>query len=125
VKHYGTSAAYVGGDGHNIGDFAFEPIETRLRNSANYTKEYQRIRDRYEPKLLSIDYTIEQKREDMVEAKVQINNGILHLYFAYLDNSHPIPRLLTAIFFAIGFIALAVPSAQVFLKVTQLLISSV
>jgi hypothetical protein len=27
VKHFGTSAAYVGGDGRSIGDFALEAIE--------------------------------------------------------------------------------------------------
>ena len=123
VKHYGTSAADVGADGRNIGDFAFEPIETTLRKSVTYAKEYKRIRDRYEPRLQSTDYTVEHQREDVAEAKAQINNGILHLYFAYLDNTHPILRLLAAIFFAIGFAALAVPSVQVFLRVTYLLIS--
>ena len=118
VKHYGTSAGYVGGDGRNIGDFAFEPIEATLRKSTIYASEYKRIRDRYD-RVPSRDYT----REDMSEAKAQANNGVLHLYFRYLDSTHPILRLLSAIFFAIGFTALAVPSIQVFLRVTRLLIS--
>ena len=104
-------------------DFAFKPIETTLRKSVTYAEEYKRIRDRYEPRLQSTDYTVERQREDVAEAKAQINNGILHLYFTYLDNTHPILRLLAAIFFAIGFAALAVPSVQVFLRVTYLLIS--
>ena len=86
VKHYGTSAADVGADGRNIGDFAFEPIETTLRKSVTYAEEYKRIRDRYEPRLQSTGYTVERQREDVAEAKAQINNGILHLYFTYLDN---------------------------------------
>jgi hypothetical protein len=81
VRHYGSSAAYVRGDGPSIRDFAFEPIESELRESA-FRKEYLRIRNRYEggpngpPRMI----TPEQKEE--------VNNGVLHLYFRYLDASH-------------------------------------
>ena len=79
VKSYGSSAGYVTGDGPSIKDFAFEPIEEQLRNSP-YEGQYQRIRARYEGRGVAAKFgtlTDEQKE--------QINNGVLHLYFEYLD----------------------------------------
>lgn len=108
IKYYGTPAGYVGGDGRNIGDFAFEPIEKILRKSA-YCSDYERIRARYEPGVLT-----EQQKD-------QINNGILHLYFEYLNNSHAVMRLTTSVLFAFGFLCLSIPSLQIFYRVTAIL----
>jgi hypothetical protein len=125
VKHFGTSAAYVAGDGQSIGDIAFEPIESALRNAEPYTTAYRRIRERYTPLGLSMDYGIEQRRKDDEEAKYQINNGLLHLYFDYLDNQHPYWRLVTGISFLVGFIALGIPSLQIFLRVMRLIVRAI
>jgi hypothetical protein len=114
VKHYDNSAAYVGGDGPSIKDFAFEPIEEELRNSS-YKDEYRRIRDRYEldgggkPRAIS------------EEEKRQVNNGVLHLYFRYRDNLHPKVRLVVFISYVMGFLCLMIPSLGVFFRVVRIL----
>jgi len=41
VKHFGTSAAYVGGDGRSIGDFVLESIEATLWSSV-FVRRYNR-----------------------------------------------------------------------------------
>ena len=110
VKHYGDPAAFAGGDGPSIKDFAFEPIEAELRTSA-YQKRYKMIRDRYERGGAAI--TEAQKRE--------VNNGVLHLYFEYLDNSHPKMRLVAFISYAVGFLCLLIPSLGVFFRVLDVL----
>jgi hypothetical protein len=118
VKYYGSSAAYVGGDGPSLGDFAMEEIEKVLRES-KYQAEYRKIRERYEPndvpdlKLITDD----QKR--------QIDNGVLHLYFRCLNNSHRTMRWLTLLCYGFGTACLLIASIDVFIRVTAILLCRV
>jgi hypothetical protein len=112
VKNYGSGVAYVRGDGPYIKDWAFEPIEDELRNSA-YKNEYMRIRDRNQERI-SRDFPLS-------EAIEQAYNATLHLYFAYKDNSHLPVRLVIFICYIIGFICLIMPSLGVFVRVARLL----
>ena len=113
VKHYGTATAYVGGEGPNIGDLAFEPIEEVLRNS-RYKTRYQRIRNRYEQDMKPIT----------AEQKAQVNNGVLHLYFEYLDHRYLVWRWVAFVSFVVGFFCLMIPSAQVFYRVLIILLAN-
>jgi hypothetical protein len=127
VKHFGTSAAYVGGDGRSIGDFALEAIEARLRSSP-LAKRYTEIRERFDlirtdrQGRLSVDYSHDALREDLAALKTEAFNAILHLYFEHLDRSHPLVRALSSLLFTIGFVCLLVPSLQVFWRVLTLLL---
>jgi hypothetical protein len=114
VKHYGISAAYVGGDGPNIKDFAFEPMEDELRHSS-YIDEYKRIRSRYE----NLGGVTTEKQFE--ETKLQINNGVLHLYFRYKDNSYLLMRLIAFVCYVVGFVCLLIPSIGVFFRVVRIL----
>jgi len=94
VKHFGTSAAYVGGDGRSIGDFVLESIEATLWSSVfvrRYTDMRDKLesirRDRYER--MSEDYPRDALRQDLAALKSEGTNAILHIYFDHLDSSHP------------------------------------
>jgi hypothetical protein len=115
VKYYGSSAAYVRGDGPSLGDFAMEEIERLLRES-RYRPDYVRIRDRYEPPdtVHTKPITDEQKR--------QVDNGVLHLYFRYLNNSHPNMIWLTLCCYVLGTVCLGTASIDIFLRVTAILL---
>ncbi|WP_339028405.1 hypothetical protein WI604_26750 [Bradyrhizobium symbiodeficiens] len=53
------------------------------------------------------------------EQKATIDNGVLHLYFRFQNNSKPFWRWLTACAYALGFACLLIPSAGVFLRVAR------
>lgn len=83
-------------------------------NNDKFFKEYWEIRDRY--KKTSPDgqtVTEPQKREMYI--------GYLHLYYRYLDELHPISRIVVAVLYCMGFVCLIVPSAGVFWRVSQML----
>lgn len=127
VKHYGTSAAYVLGDGRSLGDFQLEAIEDELRNSS-LAARYAQVRTRLEAMRternynLSQEYSHEALRQDLDKLKSAGVNEVLHLYFKYLDGSHPWMRTISAVLFTIGFVFLLIPALQVFWRVCGLLI---
>src|SRR6266478_1435957 len=110
VKKYGTSSAYVGGDGASIKDYALEPFEKFLAKSS-YGDEYHKLRNRFE----SLDTV------PFEESKQQIHNGILHLNFWSANYSYPIARLIVAMSYVMGFVCLAIPSIGVFFRVVRIL----
>jgi hypothetical protein len=110
VKQYGSSAAYVGGDGPHIKSYILDSIEEKLDKSG-YKYEYKREKERH---MFS-----EEIRGH--EAKVDITNGVLHLYFEFRDNSYLLIRFITFAFYVIGFLSLIIPSLGVFVRVVRLL----
>lgn len=112
VKYYGTAAAYVRGDGPAIKDFAFEEIEKVLRENAATAKEYIKIRNRYELSPSGSSRMIAEPE------KVQVNNGMLHLYFKYQNEQRCwFWKWPVAVFYLVGFICLSIPSLGVFRRV--------
>jgi hypothetical protein len=111
VKSYGHVTPYVLDATQVTKDFAYEKLEDSLRNSA-YRPEYVRIRDRYERDGSPISE----------EQKAHVNNGILHLYFQFLDNKWRAARWCTAACYGLGFLCLAVPSAGVFYRVMAIIV---
>jgi hypothetical protein len=112
VKRYGSSAAYVGEDGPSLKAFASQPIAQELRNSP-YANEYEEILQ-YNNLRISQDFSIQ-------EARVEIQNGRLHLYFRYKDKSYPSMRLIAFLCYIIGIIGLSIPSLGVFVRVVRIL----
>jgi hypothetical protein len=115
VKHYGTSAAYVLGDGQSIGDFQLEAIEDELQNSAlaarhaNLRARLDAIRTERHQRV-SQEYKWDDLREDLAKLKLTGTNEVLRIYFKHLDTSHPWMRGISGVLFMIGFIFLSIPS---------------
>lgn len=118
VKRYPSGAAYVGGDGPNMGDWALDSVEKEIRGSTHHN-ELQRIRKRFDvdPKMMSFlnSQQIAERRQNTV-------NAVLHLYFALWNASKPLARLIVSIAFLLGFSALLIPSLQVFYRVITILV---
>lgn len=113
VKFYGSPNAYVAGVQGSVKDFAFEELEHELRKS-NYKKDYVRIRERYEktnPPNLPLTH----------DQKAEVDNGILHLYYKYLNSKYPVARAILAALYLIGFGCLLYPSLGVFWRVSKIL----
>jgi hypothetical protein len=112
IKSYGHVTPYVLDATRVTKDFEYEKLENSLRNSA-YKSEYLRMRDRYEKSGSPIT-------EDQ---KAHVNNGILHLYFQFLNNSSWAARWCTVLCYGLGFLCLVVPSAGVFYRVMAIIFS--
>ncbi|SIN83152.1 hypothetical protein SAMN05443247_00044 [Bradyrhizobium erythrophlei] len=110
VKGYGHVTPYVLDAARVTKDFKYEKLEDVLRAS-RYRAEYIRMRDRYEKGGSPI--TEEQKGH--------INNGVLHLHFAWLDNRLWLARWLTGLCYLLGLVCLLVPSLGVFLRVARII----
>jgi hypothetical protein len=71
----------------------------------------------FKPRLdnkVSADYSQER-------AAAEFKSAILHAYFRTQNSMYPIRRTFVAIFYAIGFAILSIPTIQIFLKVTGIL----
>ncbi len=115
IKKYGSSAAFAGDDGSHYGRFAIEQIREALSDSPQKAG-LDEIVGRYSPMGT-------MSGEDPPDsAYFQMNNAILHLYYTYLNRSAPAWYWLSAIFFAIGFTVLLIPSLYIFARVTTVLL---
>ncbi len=116
VKRYPSSAAFVGGDGPSIGEYALGNIEEEIRQSS-YLDELGRIRKRFEtrPPMRDIDKEFDEQRRRII-------NAVLHLYFTVWNTSRPLARLFVSAPFLVGFSLLLIPSLQVFSRVVAILV---
>lgn len=119
VKYYGSSNAYVSAVKDVSGDFPMAEIEKRFTHEDDkFFDEYWEIRDRYGKTIAAGEgFSPDQKKE--------VYLGLLHLYFKYMDETHPIARCIVAVLYSIGFICLVVPSLGVFWRVCQILSKAV
>jgi hypothetical protein len=113
VKHYGSAAAFVQGDGPSLRGFVMNDIQVLIAKI-----------EPYKTKIEELSYDLSRKSDltgldDSDRERYRIEN--LHLYFGYLNLSHLGVR--SAVFWAyiMGFGLLAIPSLEVFLKVMWLL----
>jgi hypothetical protein len=110
VKHYGSAAAFVQGDGPSLRGFVIDEINQLLGKHPPYSE-----------KLQNLSWELSQAGEQRVLKdndweKYRIEN--LHLY---LNRSHWLARVTVCLFYGIGFGLLAIPSGEVFGKVLGLL----
>lgn len=113
VKHYGSAAAFVQGDGPSLRGFVIDEINQVLSQHKPYSNKLQK---------LSLELTNEADVQPLNEGdweKYRIEH--LHLYFDYLNESHRLPRLMVCLLYTLGFGLLAIPSGEVFWKVLCLL----
>jgi len=108
VKHYGDTNAYVGGVTQTIREYRMREIEKRLRDSI-FADRLMHVRDMYNGIKPELTFGPEEKAE--------INNGVLHLYFEFLNKEYASIRFIAAWAFTTGFAILAIPSAGVIVRV--------
>jgi hypothetical protein len=114
VKYYGSANAYVSAVKDVSGDFPMVEIEKAFTHTNDkFSKEYWEIRDRFEKTNAGAPLSTAQKQE--------VYMGYLHLYYRYLDELHPLSRVVVAVFYSVGFVCLLIPSAGVFLRVCGIL----
>ena len=113
VKHYGAAASYVAGDGPTLRGWVIEEIERKVASNPEYNarrEEMGRVLQR------PVD-----SREEMEKSVEKYRLEILHLYFDFMNRSHPWARAFVVVFYALGFGLLAIPSFQVFYRVMKIL----
>jgi hypothetical protein len=113
VKHYGSAAAFVQGDGPSLRGFVMNDIQLLIAKTKPYKTKIEE---------LSYDLSLKSDRDGLDDGdreRYRIEN--LHLYFDYLNLRHPGFRSAAFWAYVIGFGLLAIPSLEVFGKVMWLL----
>ncbi|MGX9431791.1 hypothetical protein [Bradyrhizobium sp. LeoA1S1] len=114
VKAYGHVTPYLLDAAQVTKDFEYEKLEATLRGS-QYSVEYNRMLNRYGGARAILSDS--EKRH--------VNNGILHLYFAWLNNTSGIARWVTGLCYLVGLICLLIPSFGVFFRVMRIILDVV
>ncbi|MGM4958111.1 hypothetical protein [Bradyrhizobium sp. 604_D8_N2_3] len=113
VKHYGSAAAFVQGDGPSLRGFVIDNISKMLADNKRYHAQMMELSDEFR--------SIGQNRTVTESDRERYRTEHLHLYFDFLNRSHPAARAVAVVSYAIGFGLLAVPSAEVFWGVMKIL----
>ncbi len=112
VKHYGSSAAYVQGDGPSLRGFVLNDIQLTVIESGKYTTRLEDISKQMEEKKYKVGL------DDGDLERYRIEN--LHLHFDYLNHTYPAARMMVGWSYIFGFGLLGLPSGEVFVKVLGL-----
>jgi hypothetical protein len=115
VKYYGSADAYVNAWQNIMKDYALAEIEDKLRTS-HYARQYEQIRAADEKVMYE---------KDLNERKSEMYNAYLHLYFKLLNERFPLIRWIVTALLLLGFLLLAIPSANVFYHVVLIMIAKV
>jgi hypothetical protein len=113
IKHYGSAAAFVQGDGPSLRGFVMNDIQLLIAKTEPYKAKLEE---------LSLDLSRKSDRDGIDDGdreRYRIEN--LHLYFDYLNFGHPSVRKAVFWSYVVGFVLLAIPSLEVFGKVMWLL----
>lgn len=113
VKHYGSAAAFVQGDGPSLRGFVIDNISTTLVEDKRYHDQMVELSQEFGE--------IGQSRQVTENDRERYRTEHLHLYFDYLNRSHPYARAIAVVSYAIGFGLLAIPSVEVFWGVLTIL----
>jgi len=119
VKEFGTPIDYISAMRPQMGDVMFGRLESTLSKHKNCSKEFTQ----FQKHMLDRQGRYSQKadRDEIFEA---YKRDVLELNFRSLNASSPILRMVTAAFYVVGSIILAIPSLNVFWKVTEISIPS-
>jgi hypothetical protein len=113
VKHYGSAAAFVQGDGPSLRGFVMSDIQLLVAKIEPYKTKLEEISTEMHHKKHS------EGLDSNDRERYRIEN--LHLYFDFLNLSHPMVRSAVLWAYIVGFGLLAIPSLEVFGKVVWLL----
>jgi hypothetical protein len=111
-KYYASAHAYVGGVQGSVNKYSISRIENEVANAdEEFARRFWQMRD--------------GGRGIELEAEKQAGrNGILHVYYELKDYSHPTARRCAATLYAIGFLVLLLPSADVLGRVAWLFLKT-
>jgi hypothetical protein len=112
IKRYASAIDLGAATTGAVGDYGYTIIEREVLES-KYSDEYQ-INKKHFQKVVSQDFSIEQ-------AKFEVNNALINIYFALKNLEKPVWRWLCALCFAIGFFVLFISSIKIFLRVVAVL----
>jgi hypothetical protein len=113
VKRHETAPDYVSAWSSIIGDGAVMRIERGFAANSAIRKEYEHSKDR-----ITARYRAGTESQDEMLAKLR--PALLEAHFRYLDETRSVARISTFLCDTLGFIILAVPSIEVFYRVTTL-----
>lgn len=118
IKRHSGAAEYTGGDGKNLSISQLSEIAATLDKDnprfaafIEFSETLERDKD---------SYSVSQHRQQREDLEVE---G-LRLWFEKLDEIFPSARLATAVLFGIGLVVLTIPSLDVFIRVSLLLMKS-
>jgi hypothetical protein len=114
VKHYGSASAFVQGDGPSLRGYLINDITVTLSKDKTAREKLEELSQGLEYKKNTATITNEDRDNYRLEN--------LHLYFNYLDESHPTARRLVFTFYVLGLVFLGVPSLHLFANVLVLLV---
>jgi cytochrome b561 len=103
IDQYGSSEAYIGGDGPNISAVMLGAFENELTGAG---------------------YDLDAWQSDGISpvGKLDRKKDILACIYDKWDTAFPIARAVTTIFYLVGFIILLIPSLRVFWEVSSTLL---
>jgi hypothetical protein len=104
----------------NIGSIGITRIEAELEDGGAVAR--QQLHDWRE---VQSHRPTPQNDEQFMSRLAEANKGVLELHFDCLNRSHPYIRLATSICYAVGFVALFIPSVDVFVRVVCLMIRTI
>jgi hypothetical protein len=116
IKSYRLASDYVAAVLNNVGTIGMGRIEAALESGNELA-----TRGLSDWREVSSTRPMTETVEEMETRWRDRNRGVLELHFDYLNRSHPCARLVCASCYAIGFIALFIPSADVLARVVGLI----
>ena len=120
IKRNGTSAEFVGSDGSHLGDYLLKQIERQVASS-QFGDTYRSEKRRFETSVGGARVPVPGTPE-FSRIEYQVNNMLLHMFYAYENSKYPFWRAAASMFFALGFVALLLPSIKIFWNVIIILI---
>jgi hypothetical protein len=112
IKRYPSAIDLGAATTETVGDYGYTIVEREVLSS-EYSEEY-RANKRHFQQMVSQDFTVEQ-------AKFEVNNALINIYFALKNLEKPVWRWLCAGCFAFGFFVLFISSIKIFFRVAAVL----
>jgi hypothetical protein len=119
VKRFGTAPDYISTWLPHMGEVSLRRIESRLEANSASKPDFVGIRDREQLRLLR------SPRTALDDTHRKYWPDVLEIYFEYLDETRWIARIFVFLCDSLGLIFLAIPSAEVFYRVTTVAVQTV
>jgi len=115
IKRHATAVDYTAATREHVGDIVLGRMESRLAHEADSMEEFAMIRDHTRDR--ANKYDDKSHRDKIYE---QYWPDVLDMNYRLLDGRYYAARIATFIFYVTGFVVLAIPSMDVFFRVSRL-----
>jgi hypothetical protein len=112
IKRYPSAIDLGAATMNAVGDYGYTIVEREVLSS-KYSDEYRMNKQHFQ-QMVSQDFSMEQ-------AKFEVNNALINIYFSLKNSEKPVCRWLCAGCFAFGFFVLFISSIKIFLRVAAVL----